>query len=55
MPQFYYAEDLINMLNISRTKAYDIIKDLNNELEAKGYMTLSGRIPVKYYNERFYC
>ena len=52
---FYSAEEVAKMLNVSRPTAYKIIRELNQELIAKGYITVSGRIPCKYFTEKFYC
>ncbi len=52
---FYYVEDVTNLLGVSKSKAYKIMQDLNAELEAKKYVTVSGRVPKKFFNERFYC
>ena len=38
-----------------RAQAYKIIKNLNKELEAKGYLTYPGKVSRKYFNERFYA
>lgn len=32
--------------------AYKVIRGLNDELKAQGYITRSGRIPAKYFYER---
>jgi hypothetical protein len=29
------------------------MKEMNDELTAKGYLTISGRVPRMYYYERF--
>ena len=52
---FYTYEDVCEILSISRNKAYEIIRELNKELQAQGYMTFSGRVSKKYFNEKFYC
>ncbi len=36
------------------SKAYAIIRMLNGELEQKGYLVLSGKVPTKYLLERIY-
>lgn len=51
---FVRAEDIMGSLGVSRSHAYRLIKQLNSELESKGYMTISGRVSRKYYEERFY-
>lgn len=40
------------LLGISRSKAYQIIKDLNSELSGAGFVTISGRISRRYFMER---
>lgn len=51
--QFLSVDDVRRVLNIGRTKAYQIIRQLNSELENKGYMIQRGRVPAKYFSERF--
>ena len=34
--------------------AYKIIRGLNNELKEKGYRVISGKVPTKYFEEKFY-
>lgn len=51
---FYTATELSEMLGISVGHSYKIIKQLNDELEKAGYMTLSGKISVRYFEKRWY-
>lgn len=46
--------DIMEILGISDCKAYCIIRELNKELEAKGYHTVAGRVSRKYFEECFY-
>ena len=39
-------------LDCSSRKAYDVIKRLNAELKAKGYITIAGRVPRAYFEEK---
>lgn len=52
---FYTADDIAKMLKVSRPTAYRIIRGLNDELANKGYIIISGRVPKKYFEEKFYC
>lgn len=52
---FYNADDISSILSVSRPTAYRIIKKLNDELSSKGYIVVSGRVPKKYFDEKFYC
>lgn len=45
--------EVVQLLDVKPSRAYSIIKQLNNELTAQGYMTLSGRIERSYLLERF--
>ncbi|WP_394810743.1 MULTISPECIES: ICEBs1 excisionase [Bacillus] len=36
--------DVQEILNVKRAKAYEIIRELNKELEEEGYTTLKGRV-----------
>lgn len=55
MKIMYTVDDLKEILCVGDTKAYAIIRDLNEELQKKGYMTVRGRVPVQYFNERFFA
>lgn len=52
---FYRVDDIKKLLDISTSKAYKIIQQLNKELKEKGYVTIAGRVPIKYFNEKYYC
>lgn len=52
---FFTVDDVIAILGISKSTAYREIKKLNDELKRKGFHTISGKIPVKYFMERLYC
>lgn len=45
--------EVAQLLGVKPSRAYSIIKQLNQELTAQGYMTLSGRIEKSYLLERF--
>lgn len=42
------------VLEISESHAYKLMSKLNRELEAKGYLTVAGRVNRQYFNERLY-
>ena len=52
--RFYTAKEVAGMLGVSESKAYTLIKSLNAELKEKGYITLAGKIPKAYFNEKCY-
>ena len=47
---FIRAEEL----EISKAKAYKMIRQWNEELRAKGYATVNGRVSRQYYLEHMY-
>ena len=51
---YYGAEEVAELLRISKGKSYAIIRDLNKELEQKGFITIAGKVPRKYLEERCY-
>lgn len=52
---FYTVDDVCRILGVSKPTAYREIKKLNDELRRKGYITISGKVPRKYFEERLYC
>lgn len=51
---YYSANDLVEMLDISKASSYKIIRQLNDELKALGYIVLQGKVPKKYFEEKWY-
>ena len=51
---FITASDVASDLGISKPFAYKLIRELNDELKTKGYMTIAGRASRKFYEEKFY-
>ena len=51
---FMRAEDVAKELEVSVSHAYKIMQQLNKELKAKGYMTISGRINRRYFMEKLW-
>lgn len=38
-------------LGVSKTFAYKLVRQMNEELEEKGFITIAGRVSRKYYEE----
>ena len=53
--EIYSVQDVCRILGVGTSKAQKIIRQLNEELEKKGYLTIRGKIPRRYFEERFYC
>lgn len=52
---FIKADEIAAELGISKPYAYKLIRKLNEELSAKGFITISGRVSRKYFEEKIYC
>ncbi|MBQ8804162.1 MAG: hypothetical protein IJZ53_11045 [Tyzzerella sp.] len=52
--QVYDANELAEVLGVSISKSYAYIRQMNEELKQKGFLTVSGKIPVAYVEERFF-
>lgn len=46
--------DAMDELNISRSKAYKIFKELNQELSKMGYKVIPGKVPRPFFEDKFY-
>lgn len=52
--QVYTAKDISEILGVSESKSYQYIRQMNSELEEKGFLIARGRVPVAYFQERFF-
>ena len=52
--RFIRAEDVAQELNVSKPYAYKFIRQLNEELKAKGFITFAGRVNRQYFYKRLY-
>lgn len=50
--RFMSAKDVATTLDVSMSKAYQIIRNLNDELKEDGYITVSGKISRKYFESK---
>lgn len=51
---FIRVDEVAEELDVSKAYAYKIIRQLNDELSAKGFITVAGRISRQYFNEKIY-
>lgn len=49
---FMTAEDIAAAMGVSKSYAYKVIKQLNAELEQKGYLTMAGRVNARYFRKK---
>ncbi|WP_027938020.1 hypothetical protein [Anaeroarcus burkinensis] len=45
------VEEVAELLEISVSHAYKVMKKLNNKLEAKGHIVTTGRLSREYFEE----
>jgi hypothetical protein len=50
---FYNKNDIMKILEAPEKRAKKIIKDLNKELEEKGFLYYDKVVNAKYFNERY--
>lgn len=46
--------EVMERLGLSKASAYQVIKDLNTELEAKGLRTIPGRVSKRYFEAVYF-
>lgn len=52
--KFLNAEDVASYMDISISMAYRIIRNLNKELAAQGFITVAGRVSRVFFEEKIY-
>ena len=52
--RFLTANDVAEYMGISVPMAYKIIRRLNNELVAQGYLVVAGRVNRAYFEKKIY-
>lgn len=52
--QFLTAPELAELVGVSLSKAYWYIRQMNGELQEKGFLTVRGKISQAYVEERFF-
>lgn len=53
-PKFMNVRDVMSELGVSKNKAYLVIRELNEELTAQGFMCVRGKVNRKYFEKKFY-
>lgn len=48
------VDDVQEILGISKSHAYKVIRELNEELKKNGFYVVRGKVSSKYFNEKFY-
>lgn len=49
---FMTVEEVAQELRVSKSKAYEVVRVLNKELQRMGYMTVAGRINTSFFHKK---
>ena len=49
---FMTVEEVAEELRISKSYAYKIVRQLNEELKSKGYLTICGKVNRRFFQEK---
>ena len=49
---FMTVEEVAAELGVSKSYAYKIVKQLNDELQKLGYLTVAGRVNTGYFHKK---
>lgn len=50
--QYYTAKEVAEAMGTSQGTAYKIIRELNEQLKKKGFITVSGKVNRAYFMEK---
>lgn len=53
MYEFLTPDDIIEILNVKKAKAYEIIRNLNAEMKQQGYLVIPGKVNKEKFEERY--
>lgn len=51
--QFMTAAEVAETMGVSLGKAYELIRGMNKELQEAGYLTVSGKVPIKFFEKKY--
>lgn len=52
--QYITAKEISEILGVSNSKSYSIIRELNAELKERGYLTIPGKVSRAFFSEKWY-
>ncbi len=48
------ADDIAKEINCSKSHAYKLVRAMNKELSAQGYITMAGKVPKAFWVHKMY-
>lgn len=52
--RFLDVNDVAEFMGVSTSKAYKIIRSMNDELSKQGFITIAGKVNRAYFEKRVY-
>lgn len=52
--QFITAAEVAEIMGISRSKSYQLVREMNRELKANGFVMVAGKCPIQYFKQKVY-
>ena len=49
---FMTVEEVAKELNVSKSYAYKVVRELNKEMRGLGYLTVSGRVNANFFRKK---
>ena len=49
---FMTVEEVAAELRVSKSKAYQIVRELNAEMQKQGYLTVAGRVNAIFFHKK---
>lgn len=49
---FLNVEEVAKELGVSKSYAYKVVKQLNQDLKKQGYLTVAGRVNAQYFHKK---
>ena len=44
--EYITAQEVAEVMGIGKSKAYQLVRDMNRELKSMGYITIAGKCPI---------
>jgi hypothetical protein len=51
---FLSVDEVTENLGVSKPMAYKLIREMNDELKERGFITIAGKISRRYFEEKVY-
>lgn len=49
---FMTVEEVARELNVSKSYAYKVVRELNTEMKQLGYLTVTGRVNINFFRKK---